>query len=110
CYSLLLHFVFPPVIPVKQNLIFMIRRRGDQLDPYTFFRWRSDHYRDRNPAISNGEGLHMTAMVKEEGGIVEVSTSRFASWDCLGSVLESPSYGPIDQTMSLSLDSKGAAL
>ena len=50
------------------------------------------------------------AVVKDEGGIVEVSTSQSASWDCLGEVLEQPSYGPNDQTMTLSLDSGGGAL
>jgi hypothetical protein len=63
-----------------------------------------------NTAISNGEGLHVMAVVKDEGGIVEVTTSQEAAWDCLGDVLAQPAYGPNEQTMTLSLDSGGGAL
>jgi hypothetical protein len=63
-----------------------------------------------NTAISNGDGLHVMAVVKDEGGIVEVTTSQEAAWDCLGDVLAQPAYGPNEQTMTLSLDSGGGAL
>lgn len=61
-------------------------------------------------AFTNGEGFHVMALVKDEGGIVEVTTSSAYNWDCLGDILESPVSGPEEHTTTLSLDSEGKAL
>ena len=63
-----------------------------------------------NSAITMGETVHILAIVKDDGGIVEVTTSRTTGYDCLGDGLQSPSVGPVEQTIPLSLDSDGEAL
>ena len=63
-----------------------------------------------NSAVTMGEVIHVLAIVKDDGGIVEVTTSRTTRYDCLGEGLQSPSFAPVEQTIPLSLDSNGEAL
>lgn len=63
-----------------------------------------------NAVITMGEAVNVLAIVKDDGGIVEVTTSRATTYDCLGDVLQSPSFGPFEQTIPVSLDSDGQAL
>ena len=60
--------------------------------------------------INMGEAVHVLAVLKDDGGIVEVTTSRATGYDCLGDVLQSPSFGPFEQTIPVSLDANGEAL
>lgn len=63
-----------------------------------------------NSAVTMGEAIYVLAIVKDDGGIVELTTSRTTGYDCLEEGLQSPSFGPVEQTIPLSLDSNGEAL
>lgn len=63
-----------------------------------------------NAVVSWSEAVNVLAIVADDGGIVEITTYRSISYDCLGDVLQSPSFGPFEQTIPVSLDSHGEAL
>lgn len=61
-------------------------------------------------AVSMGDGINVMAVVKDEGGINAVQTSRLSGYDCLGESLQQPSFGPYQQSMPLGVGSDGRAL